>query len=180
MSENRKFQLGTIGALSLSVVSSVSIVICNKALISTLGFTFGQLLNTASSFFLFSYIYPLIILPLVSIPDLLDSPSFYFTWDVLLLLIPHHNWGLPYSQLFLFFSAEFWISNAIKYNFLSLFSFFYDWFILSSLRTVHHNKRLNWKYYGAEYLFQFQSRIVRTLVVKLHVELTVNCCCLVC
>ncbi|MBA0553020.1 hypothetical protein Golob_012243, partial [Gossypium lobatum] len=41
MSENRKFQLGTIGALSLSVVSSVSIVICNKALISTLGFTFA-------------------------------------------------------------------------------------------------------------------------------------------
>lgn len=42
MSESQKFQLGTIGALSLSVVSSVSIVICNKALISTLGFTFGE------------------------------------------------------------------------------------------------------------------------------------------
>ncbi|KAG5514994.1 hypothetical protein RHGRI_036136 [Rhododendron griersonianum] len=40
MSEGQQFQLGTIGALSLSVVSSVSIVICNKALISTLGFTF--------------------------------------------------------------------------------------------------------------------------------------------
>ena len=44
MSEGQRFQLGTIGALSLSVVSSVSIVICNKALISTLGFTFGELL----------------------------------------------------------------------------------------------------------------------------------------
>ena len=44
MSEGQKFQLGTIGALSLSVVSSVSIVICNKALISTLGFTFGKTL----------------------------------------------------------------------------------------------------------------------------------------
>lgn len=42
MSEGQRFQLGTIGALSLSVVSSVSIVICNKALISTLGFTFGE------------------------------------------------------------------------------------------------------------------------------------------
>lgn len=42
MSEGQQFQLGTIGALSLSVVSSVSIVICNKALISTLGFTFGE------------------------------------------------------------------------------------------------------------------------------------------
>lgn len=42
MSEVQKFQLGTVGALSLSVVSSVSIVICNKALISTLGFTFGE------------------------------------------------------------------------------------------------------------------------------------------
>jgi solute carrier family 35 protein E3 len=36
-----KFQLGTVGALGLSVVSSVSIVICNKALMSSLGFTFG-------------------------------------------------------------------------------------------------------------------------------------------
>nr|CAB3460358.1 unnamed protein product [Digitaria exilis] len=36
-----KFQLGTVGALSLSVVSSVSIVICNKALMSSLGFNFG-------------------------------------------------------------------------------------------------------------------------------------------
>ena len=43
MGESQKFQLGTIGALGLSVVSSVSIVICNKALISTLGFTFGEL-----------------------------------------------------------------------------------------------------------------------------------------
>lgn len=41
MGESQRFQLGTIGALGLSVVSSVSIVICNKALISTLGFTFG-------------------------------------------------------------------------------------------------------------------------------------------
>ncbi|XVF68414.1 hypothetical protein PTKIN_Ptkin11bG0001200 [Pterospermum kingtungense] len=46
MSENQKFQLGTIGALSLSVVSSVSIVICNKALISTLGFTFATTLTS--------------------------------------------------------------------------------------------------------------------------------------
>ncbi|XWS29096.1 hypothetical protein CRYUN_Cryun25bG0127100 [Craigia yunnanensis] len=46
MSENQKFQLGTIGALSLSVVSSVSIVICNKALISTLGFNFATTLTS--------------------------------------------------------------------------------------------------------------------------------------
>lgn len=49
------FQLGTVGALTLSVVSSVSIVICNKALISTLGFTFGlyflALVSCLSSFF---------------------------------------------------------------------------------------------------------------------------------
>jgi solute carrier family 35, member E3 len=37
-----KFQLGTVGALSLSVVSSVSIVICNKALMSSLRFNFGM------------------------------------------------------------------------------------------------------------------------------------------
>ncbi|WCJ34960.1 Nucleotide/sugar transporter family protein [Euphorbia peplus] len=46
MSESQKFQLGTVGALSLSVVSSVSIVICNKALISTLGFTFATTLTS--------------------------------------------------------------------------------------------------------------------------------------
>nr|XP_029122631.1 UDP-xylose transporter 3 isoform X2 [Elaeis guineensis] len=43
MGESR---LGTVGALSLSVVSSVSIVICNKALISTLGFTFATTLTS--------------------------------------------------------------------------------------------------------------------------------------
>lgn len=42
MADAQRFQLGTIGALGLSVISSVSIVICNKALISTLGFTFGK------------------------------------------------------------------------------------------------------------------------------------------
>jgi solute carrier family 35 protein E3 len=42
MGDGEKFQLGTIGALSLSVVSSVSIVICNKALMSTLHFIFGK------------------------------------------------------------------------------------------------------------------------------------------
>ncbi|KAJ4977939.1 hypothetical protein NE237_008719 [Protea cynaroides] len=46
MSESERFHLGTIGALSLSVVSSVSIVICNKALISTLGFTFATTLTS--------------------------------------------------------------------------------------------------------------------------------------
>nr|CAN77542.1 hypothetical protein VITISV_021603 [Vitis vinifera] len=46
MSENKGFELGTIGALSLSVVSSVSIVICNKALISSLGFTFATTLTS--------------------------------------------------------------------------------------------------------------------------------------
>lgn len=46
MGDSQKFHLGTIGALSLSVVSSVSIVICNKALISTLGFTFATTLTS--------------------------------------------------------------------------------------------------------------------------------------
>ncbi|CAH9090681.1 unnamed protein product [Cuscuta europaea] len=46
MSDGQRFQLGTIGALSLSVVSSVSIVICNKALISSLGFTFATTLTS--------------------------------------------------------------------------------------------------------------------------------------
>ncbi|RDX93834.1 UDP-xylose transporter 1, partial [Mucuna pruriens] len=46
MGEGEKFHLGTVGALSLSVVSSVSIVICNKALMSTLHFIFATTLTS--------------------------------------------------------------------------------------------------------------------------------------
>lgn len=46
MSDNKGFQLGTIGALTLSVVSSVSIVICNKALMSSLHFIFATTLTS--------------------------------------------------------------------------------------------------------------------------------------
>ncbi|XP_042474538.1 UDP-xylose transporter 3-like isoform X2 [Zingiber officinale] len=46
MGELGGFQLGTVGALSLSVVSSVSIVICNKALMSSLGFIFATTLTS--------------------------------------------------------------------------------------------------------------------------------------
>lgn len=46
MGESQSFQLGTVGALSLSVVSSVSIVICNKALMSSLGFNFATTLTS--------------------------------------------------------------------------------------------------------------------------------------
>ncbi|XP_042375336.1 UDP-xylose transporter 3-like [Zingiber officinale] len=46
MGEGAGFQLGTVGALSLSVVSSVSIVICNKALMSSLGFKFATTLTS--------------------------------------------------------------------------------------------------------------------------------------
>ncbi|KAM1553796.1 hypothetical protein ACFXTH_006428 [Malus domestica] len=45
MGEGARFQLGTVGALTLSVVLSVSTVICNKALISSLGFTFDRALS---------------------------------------------------------------------------------------------------------------------------------------
>ncbi|KAF0902072.1 hypothetical protein E2562_012853 [Oryza meyeriana var. granulata] len=40
------FQLSVIGSLALSVASSVAIVICNKALISTLGFPFATTLTS--------------------------------------------------------------------------------------------------------------------------------------
>ncbi|KAK7282421.1 hypothetical protein RIF29_11170 [Crotalaria pallida] len=46
MGEGEQFQLGTVGALSLSVVSSVSIVICNKALMSSLHFIFATTLTS--------------------------------------------------------------------------------------------------------------------------------------
>lgn len=53
-------QLGVIGSLALSVASSVAIVICNKALISFLGFPFGTFVNSRHHFrsyfiFLFTY-----------------------------------------------------------------------------------------------------------------------------
>ncbi|PIN07662.1 Glucose-6-phosphate/phosphate and phosphoenolpyruvate/phosphate antiporter [Handroanthus impetiginosus] len=46
MGEKSSFQLGVIGALFLSVASSVSIVICNKALMSNLGFKFATTLTS--------------------------------------------------------------------------------------------------------------------------------------
>ncbi|KAH7691161.1 solute carrier family 35 member E3 protein [Dioscorea alata] len=46
MSEGSSFQLGVIGSLALSVASSVAIVICNKALISSLGFPFATTLTS--------------------------------------------------------------------------------------------------------------------------------------
>ncbi|XP_074583162.1 UDP-xylose transporter 1-like [Curcuma longa] len=46
MTESSRFQLGVVGSLALSVASSVSIVICNKALMSTLGFPFATTLTS--------------------------------------------------------------------------------------------------------------------------------------
>uniref|UniRef100_A0A3Q7GSJ2 Sugar phosphate transporter domain-containing protein n=1 Tax=Solanum lycopersicum TaxID=4081 RepID=A0A3Q7GSJ2_SOLLC len=46
MGEKTSFQLGVVGALFLSVTSSVSIVICNKALMSNLGFPFATTLTS--------------------------------------------------------------------------------------------------------------------------------------
>ncbi|KAL8501414.1 hypothetical protein ACS0TY_020810 [Phlomoides rotata] len=46
MGEVSGFQLGVMGALFLSVASSVSIVICNKALMSNLGFKFATTLTS--------------------------------------------------------------------------------------------------------------------------------------
>ncbi|KAI6685802.1 hypothetical protein NL676_031715 [Syzygium grande] len=46
MGEMTGFQLGVAGALFLSVASSVSIVICNKALMSNLGFPFATTLTS--------------------------------------------------------------------------------------------------------------------------------------
>ncbi|KAG6417898.1 hypothetical protein SASPL_120095 [Salvia splendens] len=48
MGEMSGFQLGVMGALFLSVASSVSIVICNKALMSNLGFQFGKCVVASS------------------------------------------------------------------------------------------------------------------------------------
>jgi hypothetical protein len=42
MSDGTASRMGVAGALGLSVTSSVSIVICNKYLISSLGFFFGE------------------------------------------------------------------------------------------------------------------------------------------
>ncbi|KAF5727458.1 hypothetical protein HS088_TW22G01151 [Tripterygium wilfordii] len=46
MGEMTSFQIGVLGALFLSVASSVSIVICNKALMSNLGFPFATTLTS--------------------------------------------------------------------------------------------------------------------------------------
>ncbi|XP_051123026.1 UDP-xylose transporter 2-like [Andrographis paniculata] len=44
--QDKGFNLGTVGALTLSVVSSVSIVICNKALMTSLHFIFATTLTS--------------------------------------------------------------------------------------------------------------------------------------
>ncbi|CAF1863429.1 hypothetical protein Bca4012_033388 [Brassica carinata] len=46
MGEMKSMQMGVIGALFLSVASSVSIVICNKALMTNLGFPFATTLTS--------------------------------------------------------------------------------------------------------------------------------------
>jgi len=46
MSDGAGSRMGVAGALSLSVTSSVAIVICNKYLISTLGFFFATTLTS--------------------------------------------------------------------------------------------------------------------------------------
>ncbi|KAG0475820.1 hypothetical protein HPP92_012661 [Vanilla planifolia] len=46
MAEKTGYHLGVIGSLTLSVASSVSIVICNKALMSSLGFPFATTLTS--------------------------------------------------------------------------------------------------------------------------------------
>jgi solute carrier family 35 protein E3 len=45
--DREKFQLGTVAAMSLRGLSSFPIVICNKALMSALGFIFGTRSNLA-------------------------------------------------------------------------------------------------------------------------------------
>jgi hypothetical protein len=56
------FQLGTVGALTLSVVSSVSIVICNKALMSSLHFIFGTFSLFCFFFMLFYFFIIMLII----------------------------------------------------------------------------------------------------------------------
>ena len=50
MSDGAGSRTGVAGALGLSVTSSVAIVICNKYLISTLGFFFGQYVHAFQRF----------------------------------------------------------------------------------------------------------------------------------
>ena len=83
MSEGQKFQLGTIGALSLSVVSSVSIVICNKALISTLGFTFGKhLITRVAGEIIFLWIYSCACVVKLTLSDRLEIIFFHTIFGI--------------------------------------------------------------------------------------------------
>jgi len=50
MGEKWGIHVGVVGALFLSVASSVSIVICNKALMTNLGFPFGTSCFSSLSF----------------------------------------------------------------------------------------------------------------------------------
>lgn len=104
MSESKGFQFGTAGALSLSVVSSVSIVICNKALISTLGFSFGELSIRSSHELAAFCLNPLLLVYAFLSPFLSLVVYFLFSLDEYLSHISFH---LCYSLLFFHWCVSF-------------------------------------------------------------------------
>lgn len=99
MGEGERFQLGTVGALTLSVVSSVSIVICNKALMSSLHFIFGKitslLIVVASLYPCFVFYFCHFFVSFISSFTNLLVPSVfvwfrvcYYNWRFIILTLP--------------------------------------------------------------------------------------------
>ncbi|GJM94721.1 hypothetical protein PR202_ga11394 [Eleusine coracana subsp. coracana] len=82
-----KFQLGTVGALSLSVVSSVSIVICNKALMSSLGFNFGV---RSDCFLHFSFLIRCMSVRGARFVIRVDPPTTLTSWHLLVTFCSLH------------------------------------------------------------------------------------------
>ena len=94
MSECQRFQLGTVGALSLLVVSSVSILICNKELISSLAFFFGQWFMPLFSFLFFDGMQMTFRFFILLIHQSFFSDSFVRFLYVICCLQWHCNYGL--------------------------------------------------------------------------------------
>lgn len=112
MGEVERFQLGTVGALTLSVVSSVSIVVCNKALMSTLHFIFGMLTEIPNGCYLIwlsSYLYFVYFVSswqiqpyLLHFYVLFNMTSFWIEWGWIIgyalrffsIIAKVHNWAL--------------------------------------------------------------------------------------
>lgn len=166
MGEMSGFQLGVVGALFLSVASSVSIVIVNKALMSNLGFPFGKFhiwIFLGFFFVLVKLIYGWIFVFLTNsnnIDKLAPNGNILYTTcgTSLQLLWKQANW---YQDCY-----AFWHSKWCFYWFPQLKSWFQLYWLLSGHLLTHYLTHLS--IHASFILFYFFLRFTRAINHKRH------------